>query len=192
MPEAAADHLALAGAGPLEQPEARSAWVAAGHCVHAGVESLDRLPAAVWIEACRTGGSVGLGPEIGFRTTGEGDVKVEKLLARQPEVRYPYCLGGERACPPEDCGGVWGYAYLLAALEAPDDPESAERLQWAGPFDPEKFDLDTVNAVRPAVAHVVQVRESRACLGRRIGQRDHARVLDLTAEGPQDFGSVSL
>ena len=74
------------------------------------------------------------------------EVRVERVLASEAERRYPSCLGGERACPPEDCGGVWGYADLLAALEAPDDPESAERLDWAGPFDPEKFDLDAVNA----------------------------------------------
>jgi Plasmid pRiA4b ORF-3-like protein len=90
------------------------------------------------------------------------EVKVEKLVAREPEARYPKCLGGERACPPEDCGGVWGYADLLTALDAPDDPESAELLEWAGPFDPEKFDLDAVNARLAAFGPRGQRRSRRS------------------------------
>ena len=60
--------------------------------------------------------------------------------------QLPGCLGGERACPPEACGGAWGYADLLRALEAPDDPRWAELLDWGAPFDPEKVGLDAVNA----------------------------------------------
>ena len=74
------------------------------------------------------------------------EVRVEKVLPREPEASYPVCLGGQRACPPEDCGGVWGYTDLLTALEAADDPGWAELLDWTGPFDPEKFDLDAINA----------------------------------------------
>src|SRR5262249_10352945 len=36
------------------------------------------------------------------------DVLVEKILNPEPDVRYPRCLTGKRACPPEDCGGVYG------------------------------------------------------------------------------------
>ena len=52
----------------------------------------------------------------------------------------------ERACPPEDCGGVWGYTDLLTALADPDDAESEELLECLGDeFDPEAFDVDEAN-----------------------------------------------
>ena len=50
-------------------------------------------------------------------------------------------LAGEHAGPPEDCGGPYGYAVLLAALRNPKHPEHAEMREWAGDFDPERFDL---------------------------------------------------
>jgi hypothetical protein len=59
---------------------------------------------------------------------------------------YPICIGGARACPPEDCGGIWGYEQLVEVLKNPKHPEYQEKLEWAGDdFDPERFDLDEVN-----------------------------------------------
>jgi hypothetical protein len=59
------------------------------------------------------------------------------------------CYAGERACPPEDCGGPWGYAELLAALADPSHPEHEEMTEWVeescGEFDPEFCDLDEIN-----------------------------------------------
>jgi hypothetical protein len=75
----------------------------------------------------------------------EHDVTVEKILPDEKGGQYPVCLAGERACPPEDCGGPWGYADLLEAIEHPDDPDSEELLEWAGDFDPEKFNIDQIN-----------------------------------------------
>lgn len=58
------------------------------------------------------------------------------------------CLGGERACPPEDCGGPGGYAELLEAVADPKHPEHDGYLERAGDdFDPERFDLDSVNRI---------------------------------------------
>ena len=71
---------------------------------------------------------------------------VEKILPPDPKTNYPICLKGKRACPLEDCGGPWGYAALLEAQEHPEDPKNEERLEWAGDFDPEAFDLDRINA----------------------------------------------
>lgn len=66
---------------------------------------------------------------------------VEKILAADPKISYPVCIAGKRACPPEDCGGVWGYEQFLAAISDPHHPEHEEMLEWAGgPFDPEQFD----------------------------------------------------
>jgi hypothetical protein len=48
---------------------------------------------------------------------------------------------GARACPPEDCGGVWGYAEFVEAIRNPEHEQHEELLEWAGgTFDPEAFD----------------------------------------------------
>ncbi|TFV62284.1 plasmid pRiA4b ORF-3 family protein [Geodermatophilus sp. DF01-2] len=55
----------------------------------------------------------------------------------------PRCLGGARACPPEDCGGVPGYQHLLDVLADPAgaEDEDAELLEWLGDdYDPDAFD----------------------------------------------------
>lgn len=56
------------------------------------------------------------------------------------------CLDGRRACPPEDCGSVPGYAHLCALLANPLQPDPDGLRAWVGAFDPEAFDLTRVNA----------------------------------------------
>jgi len=73
------------------------------------------------------------------------ELLVEKIIPAEKGKQYPVCLKGQRACPPEDCGGPWGYSDLLEAREHPDDPEAEELLEWAGGFDPEDFDIDKIN-----------------------------------------------
>ena len=73
-------------------------------------------------------------------------LKVEKVLEPEPGQRYPVCLEGERATPPEDVGGIWGYEEYVEAMVDPDHPEHEEWLEWRGEFDPEGFDVDEVNA----------------------------------------------
>lgn len=76
----------------------------------------------------------------------EHDVVVEKVLASEPRVRYPLCLAGRGACPPEDVGGPWGYEEFLAAIRDPGHEQHDELLEWAGgPFDPERFDVKATN-----------------------------------------------
>ena len=65
------------------------------------------------------------------------EIKVEKRLASKPGKDYPACLAGKRACPPEDCGGDWGYAHLLRVLKNPRHSQYEERMEWVGSdFDP--------------------------------------------------------
>jgi hypothetical protein len=74
------------------------------------------------------------------------EILVEKILPPDPEVKYPICIAGERAAPPEDCGGVWGYEEFVEAISDPENPEHDEYLDWAGgDFDLEKFDLEAIN-----------------------------------------------
>ena len=78
-----------------------------------------------------------------FGDNGVHQLTVDKVLAAEPGVRYPRCVAGQGACPPEDVGGPWGYDEFQAALADPTHPDHDERLEWAGgPFDPHGFDLD--------------------------------------------------
>jgi hypothetical protein len=71
---------------------------------------------------------------------------VEKVLPPEPGMRYPRCVSGSGACPPEDVGGPWGYDEFQAVLADPSHPEHDERVEWlGGPFDPHRFDLDTAD-----------------------------------------------
>ncbi len=73
-------------------------------------------------------------------------VLVEKVLPPEPSQSYPVCIKGQRACPPEDVGGMWGYYDFLEALQDPEHEEHESYLEWiGGDFDPEAFDLDEVN-----------------------------------------------
>jgi Plasmid pRiA4b ORF-3-like protein len=84
--------------------------------------------------------------EYDFGDSWEHEVLIEKILPPETGVRYPNCLTGKHACPPEDCGGVWGYAGLLETIQDSHHPDHEEMLEWVGgSFDPEAFDLDTVN-----------------------------------------------
>jgi hypothetical protein len=85
--------------------------------------------------------------EYDFGDSWEHVLEVEKILPPEPGVHYPRCLTGKRACPPEDVGGIWGYADFLVAIASPEHPEHDEMLEWVGgEFDPEAFDLEAVNA----------------------------------------------
>ena len=84
--------------------------------------------------------------EYDFGDSWSHKLVVEKVLAPLEGVSYPRCLAGNRACPPEDCGGIWGYAELLDIIRKPRHPEYARMREWlGGEFDPEAFDLRAVN-----------------------------------------------
>jgi hypothetical protein len=81
------------------------------------------------------------------------DVIVEKVLPRQPGLRYPCCAAGRRACPPEDVGGPWGYEDFLAAVGDAGHDEHEQWVEWAGGgFDPAEFNLPAVNKALEAFA----------------------------------------
>jgi hypothetical protein len=75
------------------------------------------------------------------------EVLLEKILDAEKGVKYPRCTAGKRACPPDDCGGPWGYADFLEAINDPKHLEHEEMLDWVGgEFDAEWFDLEEINA----------------------------------------------
>ena len=76
----------------------------------------------------------------------EHTIVLEKILPVEPDLIYPYCTDGARACPPEDCGGAYGYVNLLEILKDPEHEEYEDMTEWIDEdFDPEKFSLDDVN-----------------------------------------------
>lgn len=71
---------------------------------------------------------------------------LEKRLPFDPSSKLVKCIKGKKACPPEDCGGVWGYENLLKIVGDPEHPEHEEMLDWlGGDFDPEHFNLVETN-----------------------------------------------
>jgi hypothetical protein len=84
------------------------------------------------------------------------DIVVEQVAAADPAAAYPRCLGGRRAAPPDDCGGIGAYEELLEALADPGEPDHAERLEWLGDrlpmgWDPAAFDGAGTDAALRAV-----------------------------------------
>ena len=85
--------------------------------------------------------------EYDFGDTWEHLLTVEKILPAAPATATAaLCLDGARACPPEDCGGPWGYEDLLTALNNPKHPEHENMVEWLGrPFDAAAFEVAKTN-----------------------------------------------
>jgi len=70
----------------------------------------------------------------------EHEILVEELLDADPEVKYPVLVAAKGACPPEDCGGRWGYVELKEILADPAHERHQEMLEWLGLDDASAFD----------------------------------------------------
>ncbi|MGA8571861.1 MAG: plasmid pRiA4b ORF-3 family protein [Desulfobaccales bacterium] len=84
------------------------------------------------------------------------EVLLEGILIKEKGVKYPRCISGERACPPEDCGGIPGYFRLLAILKNPDHDEHEEIVDWLKghlinyyPYNPDRFYPEKVHFWNP-------------------------------------------
>ena len=73
------------------------------------------------------------------------DVILEKTLPADEAIKYPVCVAGKLNCPPEDCGGIWGYYHMLDVLKDPGHKEYEETVEWLDrDFDPTEFDKEMV------------------------------------------------
>jgi hypothetical protein len=96
-------------------------------------------------------GSTRFGYTYDFGDDWEHTVVIEKPLPTSAAAAYPACIAGKRNCPPEDCGGPWGYQHLLEVLADPAHPDHAEQREWFGEeFDPEEFAVATADAALAA------------------------------------------
>lgn len=86
------------------------------------------------------------GYEYDFGDSWEHEITVDKILPPDAAAATALCLDGARACPPEDCGGVWGYANLLKIFKNRKHPEHKRMKEWLGrAFDAEAFDVGKTN-----------------------------------------------
>ena len=74
-------------------------------------------------------------------------ITIEKTHAADALVTLPFCIAGAGATPPEDCGGVPGYAEFVRAMADPNDSEHAHLAEWIGidSWDPKAFDSTEAN-----------------------------------------------
>jgi hypothetical protein len=97
-----------------------------------------------------------MGYEYDFGDSWQHQVLFEGILLREKGTAYPRCIGGERACPPEDCGSVRGYYRLLEILRDSNHDEYEETIGWLKghaknyhPYEPDRFDLEGVRFDSP-------------------------------------------
>lgn len=90
--------------------------------------------------------------EYDFGDSWVHEVTHEGILIRESGIKYPHCIDGARACPPEDCGGPPGYENLINVLSNPDHSEFDAIQTWAGDdYDPERFDPTGVKFDNPSI-----------------------------------------
>ena len=78
--------------------------------------------------------------EYDFGDGWEHEILFEGCPSPEKGKKYPLCVEGARACPPEDVGGIDGFYNYLEALADPKHEEHEQFMKWRGPFDPEMFD----------------------------------------------------
>lgn len=83
--------------------------------------------------------------EYDFGDDWEHKIVLEKILPVDASAS-PLVVKGKMACPPEDCGGIWGYYNLLEIIADPKHEEHDDMLEWiGGEIDPEAFDMEIIN-----------------------------------------------
>jgi len=84
--------------------------------------------------------------EYDFGDGWEHEILLEKIILVDLKMKVPVCVAGKMECPPEDCGGIWGYYNLLEVVQNPKHPDYKDTREWfEGDLDPEYFDKDEIN-----------------------------------------------
>jgi hypothetical protein len=84
--------------------------------------------------------------EYDFGDSWKHEILLDKILTPNDTSQIPKCIAGKRNCPPEDCGGIWGYEEMLEILKQPDHEDYEGFIDWLGEgFDPAFYDMDRIN-----------------------------------------------
>ncbi|MBS0205773.1 MAG: MarR family transcriptional regulator [Planctomycetes bacterium] len=89
----------------------------------------------------KQGAKLRMGYEYDFGDSWQHEVLLENVIESEPGTSYPRCVDGGGACPPEDIGGVYGFADYVEAITKPSHSMHDDYLESYGPFDPAKFDV---------------------------------------------------
>ncbi len=74
------------------------------------------------------------------------EIILEKIFEEDEKNQVPRCIEGKRNCPPEDCGGIWGYEDLLNVISDKKHEDYKDMMRWlGGKFDPEEFNINAIN-----------------------------------------------
>ena len=81
--------------------------------------------------------------EYDFGDDWEHLIEVQKVMAKEAGQKYPQLVQGKGACPPEDCGGIWGYYLLVEAINDPAHESHEDMIEWMGveTWNVHEFDL---------------------------------------------------
>jgi len=81
-----------------------------------------------------------------FGNSWTNNITLKKSVHKEKKIYYPVCIDGQLNCPPEDCGGIPGFYYILSIIQDKKHAEYKETLQWVGKkYDPSLFDKDKIN-----------------------------------------------
>jgi len=93
--------------------------------------------ASTKLSALLTTGVTGLGYVYDFGDDWKHRIIVEAIKPAEAGESYPRFLGGERRCPPEDCGGLPGYFEFIENIASKRGKKAKDALEWyGGPYDP--------------------------------------------------------
>ena len=106
------------------------------------------------LAALLTGGVREIGYVYDMGDNWQHRIIVEKLKAAEPGVLYPQFLGGERRCPPEDCGGIPGYYEFLNNIVSKQSKKRKAALDWYGvPYDPDEVGEERIVTTLNGIAN---------------------------------------
>jgi len=88
---------------------------------------------------------------------------VEAIKPAEPGESYPRFLGGERRCPPEDCGGLPGYLEFIENIASKRGKKAKDALEWyGGPYDPDHIDEQNIATAFERLAKPQPAKQSKA------------------------------
>jgi len=123
------------------------------------IESID--PASITINEVLKQSGDKIKYEYDFGDGWMHTIQLEKIIPYQLNKIYPTCIRGKRSCPPEDCGGIWGYENLKKVIKNKKHPEYKETIEWVGiDFDPDYFDIEYVNEVLDELDYYLDEHEN--------------------------------